>query len=174
MEAHFTLKSHLTLHRRTEALYQENATLRQQLGASRSPQESANEQTSQDGNQSLAHERPESGLLLSAPFMGSDDPDPANVLRRPSATEAESNFTTTWDLSFAKPTAHPSSNTTATSSRSLAGITVEATEIDEIFRLYDVLLSNSKPFHAEHHQVLYALFPTSARPRPQYLTKWLL
>ncbi|KIW57122.1 hypothetical protein, variant [Exophiala xenobiotica] len=77
--------------------------------------------------------------------MGSDDPDPANVLRRPSATEAESNFTTTWDLSFAKPTAHPSSNTTATSSRSLAGITVEATEIDEIFRLYFTHYSQHLP-----------------------------
>ncbi|KAK7902855.1 hypothetical protein LTR67_002501 [Exophiala xenobiotica] len=77
--------------------------------------------------------------------MGNDDPDPATVLPRPSATEADLNFTTTWDQSFAQATAQSSSNTTSTAPRSLAGITVEATEIDEIFRLYFTRYSQHLP-----------------------------
>ncbi|KIW10227.1 hypothetical protein PV08_11188 [Exophiala spinifera] len=137
----------LTWQRRTEALYQENVNLKQQLGASRSPPESVIDQNArEDTLEPAANPLSNPAMSTSNSVLNNGGSDSASLLPRPLTAEADVNFPPSWNQPFAQASTRQSPNPTATVSRSLAGMTVEADEIDEIFRLYFAHYHSHLPF----------------------------
>jgi len=131
-------KANILPRRRTEALYRENASLRQQIESSRSPRRQLDEHSGQNHTPVVGTMSYHDATIapLSSSTMGGVEPGttPPSV---PTQVEgSDRRMSTTWDPSFNQDTQLAISNDAPTQPRALAGIKVEAEEIDELFRLY--------------------------------------
>lgn len=132
-------KADILPRRRTEALYQENASLRQQIESSRSPRGRLDEHSGQN-HTPVAGTMPNHDAAivpLSSSTMRDVEPGTTPPSSVPTQVEgSDRRMSTTWHPSFNQDTQLAISNDAPTQPRALAGIKVEAEEIDELFRLY--------------------------------------
>lgn len=132
-------KSNIPPQRRTEALYQENASLRQQIESSGSPLGQRDEHTDQNHDPVIGTIPERDDGIVPLSFSTLRDVDPGTTPSSSLPTQAEESnrrMSTTWDPSFNQNTRPAIPNDAPTQPRALAGIRVEAEEIDELFRLY--------------------------------------
>jgi hypothetical protein len=132
-------KANILPQRRTEALYQENASLRQQIESSRSPRGQLDDHSGQN-HAPVVGTMPNHDAAIVPPSSSTmRDVDPGTTPPSSAPTQVEESdqrMSTTWDPSFNQDTQLAIANDSTTQPRALAGIRVEAEEIDELFRLY--------------------------------------